>query len=169
MTTEDLIRELERTRDETLGYFALGEAELEKTYGPGKWSIRFILHHLTESEVVFRERLRRITTPVAVDHRVSCDPIEPGPEPFLVPEASEVRVDLEKDVLKDILGIRGFGQAGRHIATQRLAEGGPDRLGGRRHVFPLRTNRGLIPASSLLPSRFEVRRPLRGSGRWTRP
>jgi len=60
MTTEDLIRELERTRDETLGYFALGEAELEKTYGPGKWSIRFILHHLTESEVVFRERLRRV-------------------------------------------------------------------------------------------------------------
>src|SRR5574342_350743 len=55
-----LIRELERTRDETLGYFSLGDSDLARTYGPGKWSVRFLLHHLTDSEVVFTERLRRV-------------------------------------------------------------------------------------------------------------
>jgi hypothetical protein len=58
--TEKLIKELERTRDEVLSYFALGAADLAKTYGPGKWSVRYVLHHLSESEVVFRERLRRV-------------------------------------------------------------------------------------------------------------
>jgi hypothetical protein len=55
-----LIKELERTRDEVLRYFALGDADLARTYGPGKWNVRYILHHLTDSEVVFRERLRRV-------------------------------------------------------------------------------------------------------------
>jgi DinB family protein len=58
--TDMLIGELERTRDETLGYFSLGDADLSRTYGPGKWSVRFLLHHLTDSEVVFTERLRRV-------------------------------------------------------------------------------------------------------------
>lgn len=60
MTTDALIRELERTRDEVLSCFSLSGADLAKTYGPGKWSVRYVLHHLTESEVVFRERLRRV-------------------------------------------------------------------------------------------------------------
>jgi len=55
-----LVGELERTRDETLRFFALGDADLARTYGPGKWSIRYVLHHLTDSEVVFTERLRRV-------------------------------------------------------------------------------------------------------------
>ena len=59
-TTEHLIRELERTRDETLGYFDLGEADLARTYGRGKWSVRFLLHHITESESVFFYRLRQV-------------------------------------------------------------------------------------------------------------
>ena len=46
--TDALIRELERTRDETLGYFSLGDSDLARTYGPGKWSVRFLLHHLTD-------------------------------------------------------------------------------------------------------------------------
>jgi hypothetical protein len=58
--TDALIRELERTRDETLGYFSLGDSDLARTYAPGKWSVRFLLHHLTDSEVVFTERLRRV-------------------------------------------------------------------------------------------------------------
>jgi DinB superfamily len=58
--TEALIRELERTRDETLRYFSLGELDLARSYGAGKWSVRFLLHHLTDSEVVFTERLRRV-------------------------------------------------------------------------------------------------------------
>ena len=59
-STDALISELERTRDETLRYFSLGEQDLARTYGPGKWSVRFLLHHLTDSEVVFTERLRRV-------------------------------------------------------------------------------------------------------------
>jgi len=55
-----LIRDLERTRDETLDYFALGERDLARAYGPGKWSVRFILHHLADSETVLYDRIRRI-------------------------------------------------------------------------------------------------------------
>ncbi len=54
-----IIRQLEATRDETLGFFGLGEADLARTYAPGKWSIRFILLHLADSETVLFERIRR--------------------------------------------------------------------------------------------------------------
>jgi hypothetical protein len=56
----DLIRELERTRDETLEYFSLGREDLGRTYGPGKWSVAFILHHLSDSESNFFERIHRV-------------------------------------------------------------------------------------------------------------
>jgi hypothetical protein len=55
-----LLRDLETTRDETLGYFALPEGDLARTYAAGKWSIRFILHHLADSETVMYERIRRV-------------------------------------------------------------------------------------------------------------
>lgn len=55
-----LIDELKRTRDETLRYFSLGPADLERTYGPGKWSVRFVLLHLADSDTVFYERIRRV-------------------------------------------------------------------------------------------------------------
>ena len=55
-----LIHDLEATRDETLTYFTLGEKDLARTYAPGKWSIRFILHHLADSETVLYERIRRV-------------------------------------------------------------------------------------------------------------
>ena len=55
-----LIRDLERTRDETLDYFALGEHDLARAYAPGKWSVRFILHHLADSETVLYDRIRRV-------------------------------------------------------------------------------------------------------------
>jgi DinB family protein len=51
---------LDATRDETLRRFALGEAELARSYAPGKWSIRFILHHLADAETVMFERVRRV-------------------------------------------------------------------------------------------------------------
>jgi hypothetical protein len=44
-----LIHDLTTTRNETLKYFDLGEEDLERTYGPGKWSVRFLLHHLAET------------------------------------------------------------------------------------------------------------------------
>lgn len=55
-----LLRELATTRDETLRYFSLGEAELGRSYGPGKWPVRFILLHLADSETVLFDRIRRV-------------------------------------------------------------------------------------------------------------
>src|SRR5204862_6576782 len=49
-----------RTRDETLKCFSLGAADVARTYGPGKWSVAYILHHLSDSETVFFERIRRV-------------------------------------------------------------------------------------------------------------
>ncbi len=55
-----LIQDLERTRDETLGYYSLERSDLERRYGQGKWSIRYILHHLSDSETVLFDRIRRV-------------------------------------------------------------------------------------------------------------
>lgn len=55
----ELIRALETTRDETLRYFSLEERDLDRAYAPGKWSVRFLLHHLADSETVLFERIRR--------------------------------------------------------------------------------------------------------------
>jgi hypothetical protein len=55
-----LIRALETTRDETLRYFSLDERDLMRTYAPGKWPIRFVLHHLADSETVLFDRIRRV-------------------------------------------------------------------------------------------------------------
>jgi hypothetical protein len=60
MDAAALIRELERTRDETLGYFELTDNELDRTYGPGKWSVRYLLHHLADAEAVLYDRIRRV-------------------------------------------------------------------------------------------------------------
>jgi hypothetical protein len=57
-----LIKALEATRDETLRYFDLGEEELARTYGPGRWPVRYILHHLADSETVLYERIRRVVS-----------------------------------------------------------------------------------------------------------
>jgi len=54
-----LLRELEATRDETLRYFSLDQGDLTRTYA-GKWSVRFILHHLSDSETVLFDRIRRV-------------------------------------------------------------------------------------------------------------
>jgi hypothetical protein len=56
----ELIGRLERTRDETLKYFSLGNEDLERAYGPGKWSVRYLLHHLSDSETVLYDRICRV-------------------------------------------------------------------------------------------------------------
>ena len=56
----DIIEALERTRAETLKYFDLPDADLEKRYGPGKWSVRYVLNHLADSETIFFYRIRRV-------------------------------------------------------------------------------------------------------------
>src|SRR3954465_12736114 len=60
--TMQLVSDLEATRDETLRYFSLGEDDLARTYAPGKWSVRYILHHLTDSETVLYDRIRRVVS-----------------------------------------------------------------------------------------------------------
>ena len=55
-----LIRELERTRDETLKCFSLDHRDLARTYAPGKWSVSYILHHLSDSETVSFDRIHRV-------------------------------------------------------------------------------------------------------------
>lgn len=55
-----LIDDLESTRDETLRYFSLNDEDLAKTYAPGKWSVRYILQPLTDSETVLYDRIRRV-------------------------------------------------------------------------------------------------------------
>ncbi|HEV2672266.1 MAG TPA: DinB family protein [Gemmatimonadales bacterium] len=59
MSTQ-LVRELERTRDETLKCFSLNQRDLARIYAPGKWSISYVLHHLSDSETVFFDRIRRV-------------------------------------------------------------------------------------------------------------
>ena len=55
-----LIRDLETTRDETLRYFSLDQRDLARRYAPGKWSVRYILLHLADSETVLFDRIRRV-------------------------------------------------------------------------------------------------------------
>lgn len=55
-----ILEQLERTRDETLRCFLLPETALAKSYAPGKWSVRWILHHLCDAETVLYERIRRV-------------------------------------------------------------------------------------------------------------
>ena len=56
----EILDQLERTKAETLKCFTLGDEDLKKTYGPGKWSVRYILHHLSDSETVLFYRIRRV-------------------------------------------------------------------------------------------------------------
>lgn len=56
----DIIARLETARDQTLDYFALNDGQLAQNYGPGKWPVRFILHHLADAETVLYDRIRRV-------------------------------------------------------------------------------------------------------------
>ena len=56
----DIIDKLEAARVTTIGYFDLADDQLDRTYGPGKWSVRFVLHHLADSESILYYRLRRV-------------------------------------------------------------------------------------------------------------
>lgn len=63
----EIIDKLEATRARTLKHFDLGDEALDRTYGSGKWSVRFILHHLADAETVLYDRIRRtISEPTQV-------------------------------------------------------------------------------------------------------
>jgi len=56
----EIIDSLENTKAQTLKFFELTEADLAKSYGPGKWTVKYILHHLADAEMVLFERIRRV-------------------------------------------------------------------------------------------------------------
>ncbi|MEX1063304.1 MAG: DinB family protein, partial [Balneolaceae bacterium] len=56
----NLLKKLEQTKVRTSDYFELSEDELSRTYASGKWNIRFILHHLADTETILFDRIRRI-------------------------------------------------------------------------------------------------------------
>src|SRR5216684_8082083 len=56
----DIVTRLETARDRTLKHFALSGEQLARSYGPGKWPVRFILHHLADAETVLYDRIRRV-------------------------------------------------------------------------------------------------------------
>jgi hypothetical protein len=55
----DIVTRLEAARDRTLQYFELSDEQLARSYAPGKWPVRFILHHLADAETVLFDRIRR--------------------------------------------------------------------------------------------------------------
>lgn len=55
----DIITRLEAARVRTLEYFDLSDQQLDRSYGSGKWPVRFILHHLADTETVLFDRIRR--------------------------------------------------------------------------------------------------------------
>lgn len=56
----EIIQQLETIKTETLKYFDLADEDLRKSYGSGKWSVRYVLHHLADSESVLFYRIRRV-------------------------------------------------------------------------------------------------------------
>lgn len=56
----EIVTQLEETRKRTLECFGLNEEQLDRRYAPGKWPVRFILHHLADAETVLYDRIRRI-------------------------------------------------------------------------------------------------------------
>ena len=56
----DIVTRLEAARARTLKHFELSEEQLERSYAPGKWTVRFLLHHLADAETVLYDRIRRI-------------------------------------------------------------------------------------------------------------
>jgi DinB superfamily len=58
----NIVARLEASKDRTLTYFEMSDEQLASTYGPGKWPVRFILHHLADAETVLFDRIRRIVS-----------------------------------------------------------------------------------------------------------
>jgi hypothetical protein len=55
----DIVSRLESARERTLHYFDLDGEALDSCYSPGKWPVRWLLHHLADAETVLYDRIRR--------------------------------------------------------------------------------------------------------------
>lgn len=60
MIKAELLQLLNSTKAATINYFHCSENELNKNYGEGKWNVRQILHHLTDTENLFMGRIKKI-------------------------------------------------------------------------------------------------------------
>ena len=60
MNKASVLRDLDRSRELVVPFFDSGGELLRRSYGPGKWTLRQILAHLADSEVVFQSRVRFI-------------------------------------------------------------------------------------------------------------
>lgn len=60
MTKNELLDAYSSVGVATEKMFNCTHEELCKTYGPGKWNIRQILHHLADVELAFHNRLKKI-------------------------------------------------------------------------------------------------------------
>lgn len=56
----EIIEKLETTKAATLRHYDLSAAQLDQRYAPGKWTIRYLLHHLADAETVLYDRVRRV-------------------------------------------------------------------------------------------------------------
>jgi hypothetical protein len=56
----DIVERLEAAKNRTLTYFEMSEEQLTRRYGPGKWPVHFVLHHLADAETVLFDRIRRV-------------------------------------------------------------------------------------------------------------
>lgn len=59
MNKTEILQLLQETKSFTISCFDLSNIELNKNYGDGKWTIRQILHHLTDTEYLFLGRLKK--------------------------------------------------------------------------------------------------------------
>lgn len=57
-----LIEALEANLNRTLSYFDAPADALARAYAPGKWTLQELLVHLSDTEAVFLDRLRRIVS-----------------------------------------------------------------------------------------------------------
>ncbi len=60
MSKTEILDLLQDTKLCTILYFELSTKEFNRNYGVAKWSIRQILHHLTDVEYLFIGRLKKI-------------------------------------------------------------------------------------------------------------
>lgn len=88
----EILVKLEETKHLTLNYYDLPSSSLTRSYAPGKWSVKKILHHLVNAETVLYDRIRRtIAEPGSViwafDQDKWCDKMEYENQPFFVSKA----------------------------------------------------------------------------------
>ena len=55
----EIVGQLRKNKERTLSYFALSDEDLLKSYGPGKWNNKQLLHHIVDAETVLYDRIRR--------------------------------------------------------------------------------------------------------------